>query len=82
MRQLAEFEAFEAIEGGFGARAGWYAAAQFMALYAEAHRDPKKRAKAFAPAEFLPWVEREGFNPAAFRAGFGNVVKVAKKRRS
>lgn len=79
-RELAEWEAFEALEGGFGARAGWYAAAQFMALYAEAHRDPRKRSQPFAPADFLPWVERPKLTPAQFRARFGNVVP-AKKRR-
>lgn len=77
---LVEWAAFEALEGGFGARGVWYANAQLAALYAEAHRDAKKRSKPFSPADFLPWVDRPAPSAAAFRAGFGNVVKVKKKR--
>lgn len=55
-QQIAEWEAFERIEGGFGERAAWERMAHMLALYAETHRDTKKRSQPFRAADFLPWV--------------------------
>lgn len=76
---IAEWEAFERIEGGFGARAAWLQTAVLAALYAESHRDSKKRAKPFTAEDFLPWVERAQFSPAAFRRQFSHLTDQKKR---
>lgn len=70
-----EWEAFERLEGGIGARADWYQSAQLCALYAEAHRDSKRRAAPFTAADFLPFVERPKATAKSFRAEFAHLVK-------
>lgn len=81
-RQLAEWAAFEHLEGGIGDRAMWTAMAQLTALYAEAHRDPKRRSKPFRITDFLPWIEPpppKQLTVEAFEAMFaGRIVKVKK----
>lgn len=81
-RELAEWDAFERIEGGIGTRAVQVAVAQLTATLAEIHRDPKKRARPFTAGEFLPFIERKaegGLTPKALRALLGGRVK--KKER-
>lgn len=73
-RQLAEWDVFEKLEGGIGTRALWRAASLLAAMYAEAHRNPKKRAQSWRERDFWPWVEQDKLTPAAFRAKF-NVKK-------
>ena len=79
-RQLAEWDAFERIEGGFGDRGAWARMAQMLAFYAEAHRDTKKRSQPFKASEFLPWIERPAHDPAKrLRAQLGHLAKKAKR---
>ncbi len=80
-RQLAEWDAFDRIEGGIGSRGPWFGMAQMLALYAEAHRDTKKRSQPFKASEFLPWIERSSV-PASkrLRAQLGHLVKKKPKR--
>lgn len=81
-RQVTEWQAFEAIEGGLGARSFWESMAQFVSMWANAHRDPKKKATPFKPADFLPWLQGTGpaMTQRAFRATFGP-VKVVKRKK-
>lgn len=81
LKQLTEWEAFERIEGGIGARADWYQIAQLCAMYAEAHRDSKRRSQPFTAADFLPFVEKPKFSAKAFRAQFAPLVKKQSSKR-
>ncbi len=63
-RQMAEWEAFERLEGSFGDRGAWIRMAHMLSFYAEAHRDAKKRSQSFKVTEFLPWVERPADVPS------------------
>lgn len=75
-RQLEEWLAFERIEGSFGERGAWERVAHLLAMYAESHRNTKKRPRPFTVAEFLPWIERVHV-PASKRlhAQLGHLVK-------
>lgn len=79
-RELAEWDAFDRLEGGFGGRAAWGPGALLAALYAESHRDREKRGKPFSQADFLPWLQelRPAMTPAAFRAQFTPLVRKKK----
>ncbi len=77
-RQLAEWDAFEVLEGGIGHRATYRASAVLASLYAEAHRDTKKRAQPFRERDFWPWVDKPKLTPAQFRAQFD--VKPKKRK--
>lgn len=80
-RRLAEWEAFERIEGGFGDRAAWERAAMLAQLYAESKRNPKKRRQPFKVREFLPYVEQPAPQPGkALRAQLGHLVKPKPRR--
>lgn len=79
-RQIAEWEAFQNIEGSLGERGHWERMAHMLALYAEAHRDRKKRAQPFKASEFLPWIERPtGMEGKRLRAQFAHLVKTKKR---
>lgn len=78
-RQLAEWDAFERIEGGFGDRAAAASMAQMLALYAEAHRDSKKRSQPFKASEFMPWIERP--TDAGTKRLRAQLVGLSKKRK-
>jgi len=79
-RQLAEWDAFERIEGGFGDRAAWDRMANMLALYAEVNRDKKKRTQPFKASEFMPWIERPaGAGTKRLRAGLTALAKQRKR---
>ena len=46
-----------------------------MAMFANAHRNLKTYPQPFKAEDFVLGRERPAFNPAAFRAGFANLVK-------
>lgn len=73
-RELAEWEAFDRLEGGIGGRGDWQRTALLASLYAERNRDPKRRSAPFSLKEFLPWIERA---PMAqrLRAGLAHLVR-------
>lgn len=77
---IAEWQAFERIEGHFGERGAWERAAMLASLYAESHRDTKKRARPFTAADFVPWISRPKMTPRAFRAQLAHLVQKPKKR--
>lgn len=79
-RDIAMWEAFERIEGHFGERGAWERTAMLASLYAEAHRDTKKRSKPFTTSDFVPWILKPKMTPRAFRAQFAHMVQKPKKR--
>lgn len=75
-RELAEWQAFERLEGySLGDRGAWERTALLASLYAEAHRDPQKRAHSFTMADFLPWAPRARVTSNTFRAWFAGRIK-------
>lgn len=65
-RQIAEWDAFERIEGFIGARAHW----EMFRTLAQVMSKQK-----VTQGDFMPWVEQPKLTPAAFRARFKQLLK-------
>lgn len=81
--QLEEWRAFERIEGfSIGARGDWERSANLASLYAEMHRDRRKRPHPFTAADFLPWLRAQlpKITQRAWRAQFppGMIIRKGK----
>ena len=70
-RQLAEWDAFERIEGFLGGRGAWDRA-RVLAMALTGAKTTH--------GDFMPWVERPRMTPKAFRAQFAHLVAGKKKR--
>lgn len=70
-RQLAEWDAFERIEGFIGSRTHWDVA-RHLALVMSRQK--------VTHGDFMPWLEKPEMTPAAFRAQFKQLLKPKPKR--
>lgn len=70
-RQLAEWDAFERVEGFIGARAHWE---MFRTLALVMSKQKVTQ------GDFMPWLEKAATTPASFRAGFEHLLKKPKRK--